>query len=272
MFVGTLLASGFIQLVTAGSFAYVATVVRAKSASAIDRPAVAAFTAWWGCLAAYLVVTGTLAIAAAFGSTDPGLWLVGRFFTTPLITIAVWGLTYYVAYLYTGSGRLALPLAGFYALVGVGLAIAGFVPMPQSVTVGPWTAELSGAGESVLFRVVYIFIGLPPIVASVAYGSLYFRLSDPLQRYRVALVSLSIVAWIGSGLAAYLSSSDTLHFATLVLFGLGASVTVVLAYRPPRAWLKRLGAAEEVARVEREAAQRHAVRSARLRRRAQELV
>jgi uncharacterized membrane protein len=112
--------------------------------------------------------------------------------------------------------------------------------MPDEVVTKPWAAELEGTGEGRLYQAVYVAVGVPPLLAGLAYLSLLFRVKEPIQRYRVALVGGSILLWVGSGLVARLSGSGLAAFLTLAVVGLGAAIAVLLAYHPPRAIARRL--------------------------------
>jgi hypothetical protein len=83
----------------------------------------------------------------------------------------------------------------------------------------------------------------PQIIGSLAYFTLFFRVKEATQKYRVALVSISILIWFLSaflGSAAGLGQFDWWQIVTR-LIGLAATLVILLAYRP-LAWLKqRLG-------------------------------
>ena len=83
---------------------------------------------------------------------------------------------------------------------------------------------------------------VPLLLSTLAYLSLLRRVREPAQRYRLMLVSGSILAWVAGGYAGSSSGNALAQFVSVTVLGLGAAVTVLLAYRPPRpvaAWLER---------------------------------
>ena len=69
---------------------------------------------------------------------------------------------------------------------------------------------------------------------------LFFRVTGITQKYRVFLVSWSIILWFLSpvvALAGGLSQQDWWELASR-LIGVAAAATILMAYLPPR-WLKQ---------------------------------
>jgi hypothetical protein len=74
----------------------------------------------------------------------------------------------------------------------------------------------------------------------LAYFTLYFHVSEVTQKYRVLLVSWSIIIWFLSPLFAIvagLAEQDWWQLASR-LIGLAAALTILMAYQPPR-WLQQ---------------------------------
>jgi hypothetical protein len=237
---GTLLLAALVHVVTAASFGAVGRAVLLRHSSPDSRPAARAGALWWWSLGAYLAIQAALSLLAAVDRAPVGVFLAARVVTVPLLCLSVWGLTYHLVYLFTGSHRAAPLLTVLYAGVAVAFYVASFSPLPQAVVTGPWVAELEGTGEGPLYQAVYLAVGVPPLLASLAYFSLLFRVKEPMQRYRVALLGGSILLWVGSGLVARLSGRGLAAFLTLAVVGLGAAAAVFLAYHPPRALARRL--------------------------------
>ena len=85
-----------------------------------------------------------------------------------------------------------------------------------------------------------ILLLVPQIIGGLAYFTLYFRVKENTQKYRILLVSWSIILWFVSPFAAAaggLSEKDGWQFASR-LIGLAAAATILMAYLPPR-WLKQ---------------------------------
>ncbi|GEM_PF-5540458 len=233
----TLLLAGALSVVTGVGFAIVARAVSQRLASDAARLARRAHTAWWLCLGAYLVLQGSLTMAAGVGALDLGTYLGSRIVAIPLLCASVWGLTFYLLYLYTGRTSAAIPLALLYLVAAATFAYATFSG-PQTLRVKTWLVEVDDSAP--LYRLVYAVVGLPPILASLGYFGLLRRVQDPEKRYRIALLGGSILAYLGGGLAARLFANDVVIFLTLVVLGLGAAVASLAAYYPPAFVRRRL--------------------------------
>lgn len=258
----TLALSGGVQLVAAASFLYVGRVLYGRARGGGRRSAALAFVAWWWCLAAYMVLQGTLSILASAGVAPLAPFTAARFVSVALLSVAGWGLAYYVLYLYTGRAAVAPVMAGYYALVGAAFLWAVASSRPERVVAHAWQYAIEPAPE---LGLVYVFFGAPPILATLGYLSLLPRIRAPMQRYRVGLVSGAILAWVASGLAAQLAAGDFWKFFTVTILGLVTAVTVLLAYRPPGAVVRRLDpGSEDALNAERRSDAKRAQMSARI--------
>jgi len=133
-------------------------------------------------------------------------------------------------------------LAVFYIIYYVLLVYYITASIPGNVNVGRWSTTLTYraplTGPFVV--IVLALLLLPQIIGGLAYFSLYFRVSDVTQKYRVLLVSLSIVVWFLSplfALAGGWAQQDWWQLASRFI-GLAAALTILMAYLPPR-WLKQ---------------------------------
>jgi hypothetical protein len=110
------------------------------------------------------------------------------------------------------------------------------------VTVGRWGTTVAYRSQITgpLFLLILLLLVVPQILAGLAYFTLYFRVQDATQRYRILLVSWSIVIWFGSALVASFAGLSNYDWWQIVnrLIGLAATLTILTAYRPPR-WIKR---------------------------------
>jgi uncharacterized membrane protein HdeD (DUF308 family) len=78
------------------------------------------------------------------------------------------------------------------------------------------------------------------LLGGLAYFTLYFQVPDVTQKYRILLVSWSIIIWFLSpfvGVALGLAEQDWWQLASRFL-GLAAALTILMAYQPPQ-WLKQ---------------------------------
>ena len=230
MAVATLAVSGAISVVAGLAFLLVARRVLSRAATGSRLLARRAHTTWWVGLGSYLVLQGALTLAAAFDALTLSTYLASRALAIPLLCAATWGISFYLVFLYTGEPKHARTLGALY------VAVAGFFfyvtyGMATVLVVDSWIVGLEDSHP--LYRLVYALVGLPPIVASLAYLGLLRRVHDPEQRYRIKLVAGSILLYVGSGLFARLATNDLVIFVTLVLFGLAAAGASLLAYYPP---------------------------------------
>lgn len=233
MAVGTLALAGTLHLVASASFAYVAHRVARRAGDGDGRWAQRGFLAWWRAMSGYLAIQAGLTYLAAAGETPLGLHLALRVVTIPLLCIATWGLVTHFLYVLTGRVAVVPWTAAAYAVVMVAFFVASASPLPQGVEVGAWFVQLEGTGEGLLYRLVYLAVGLPTIAASVGYLAVGRRVDDPAARRRIRLVGSGILTWVGSGLVAFLGGSDLVRFFTLTVLGIGASLLVLAAYAPP---------------------------------------
>jgi hypothetical protein len=211
-----------------------------------DRLAWLAFRIWWiglGLTTAFGAVR-VLMVVANIDSLDAYVWQ--GLLNTLVLCVALWGLLFYLLYLYTGNRRWALPLGIFYVLFYTGLVIYSFfVLKPQGVVLEGGVATVQYAVEPALaysFVLITLVIA-PQILATLAYFSLYFRLQDRAQKYRVLLVSISILVWFGSPVLAFGLGVSQLPWWMWVsrLLTLAAVVVIYWAYYPPTFIQRRFG-------------------------------
>jgi hypothetical protein len=161
------------------------------------------------------------------------------------LCIALWGLLYYLFYLFTGNSRYFGPLLVFYAVYYVLLIYYITASVPNNVEVGRWRAAVvySQPLRGPFFVIIIALLLLPQVLGGLAYFTVFFRVTETTQRYRVLLVSWSIIIWFLSPLLALIGGvGETDAWQVLSrLIGLAAGLTILAAYLPPR-WVKlRLG-------------------------------
>jgi hypothetical protein len=239
----TLVLSALFALVAAGIYAYVGwRLGRRVVASSEARRAWQSFTIWWYGLAATTLIGGFLNLLGALGLTILPLFVTATYLNILVICIALWGLLYYLIYLFTGKSRLFLHLAIFYTIYYVLLVYYITASNPENINVDYWRtalvyrAPLAGP----LFALIIVLLLLPQIIGSLAYFTLYFRVHEATQKYRILLVSWSIIIWFLSpafALAGGLAEQDWWQLVSRFI-GLAAALTILMAYLPPR-WLKQ---------------------------------
>ena len=239
----TLLLSALFALVAASLYSYVGWRLSKRMISSSEaRLAWHSFTVWWYGLAAITLIGGFQNLFGALGLTILPLFVTATYINILVICIALWGLLYYLIYLFTGNRRSLPPLAVSYMIYYVLLVYYTTASIPDSVEVGRWSttliyrAPLTGP----LFVILGVLLLLPQIIGSIAYFTLYFRVTDVTQKYRILLVSGSIIVWFLSpyaALAGGLAQQDWWQLASR-LIGLAAPLIILMAYLPPH-WLKQ---------------------------------
>lgn len=239
----TLLFSALFAVTAASIYSYVGwRLSKRVISSSGPKLAWGSFTIWWYGIAATTLIGGLLSLFGAFGLTSVPLFVTATYLNILIICLALWGLLYYLIYLFTGNRRSLVPLAVFYIIYYVLLVYYITASIPGHVDVGRWSttliyrAPLTGP----FFVIILVFLLLPQIIGGLAYFTLYFRVSDVTQKYRILLVSSSIVIWFLSpliALAGGLGQQDWWQLASRFI-GLAAALTILIAYLPPR-WLKQ---------------------------------
>lgn len=234
----TLAAAAAFSVVSALVYFQVARVVAMRSVSADASLAATGFRLWWAALAGSTLLGSLDELIAVFGEPPLGLLIAVGHISLALTCVALWGLLYYLLYLFTGRRRLWMPLAAFYAVYFFVLFGWLLGADATGVEVGRWSVDVSYAkdlADSVLWLPVLAFLLLPQILGSIAYFTLYWRVEERSQKFRVAVVSWSIIIWFGSAGVASLSEfgQEDLWQVTSRFIGLAAAGAILAAYRPP---------------------------------------
>lgn len=237
----TLLVAGVVALVVAAVYAHVGRqVVRRNGSSPGAVDAMQAFALWWWALALNITFGAVFILGAALGWTDLALQVTYAFFQRLLVVVGLVGLMSYLLYLLTGrsfAGPLVVYYGVFYTLLVYGV-VAG---SPTAVYVGDWRTDLVYGTPSPRWFTLLNFAMLvgPPVAGALAYFRLFFRLHDPTQRYRVALVSWALIVWwVVAVLAGQHEMFGSQVFQVVNRFlGLGAALVILAAFQPP-AWIR----------------------------------
>ena len=239
----TLLFSTLFALISGGIYGYLGWRLGKRVISSSEaRLAWWSFTIWWYGLAVTTLIGGFQNLFGAVGLTDLSLFITATYINIFPACIALWGLLYYLIYLFTGNRRSFAPLAVFYIIYYILLVYYTTASIPDSVEVGRW-------GTTLIFRtpltgpffvILAVLLFFPQIIGSIAYFTLYFQVKDLTQKYRILLVSVSIMVWFLSPYAA-LAGGVVQHDSWQLVsrfIGLAAPLTILMAYLPPR-WLKQ---------------------------------
>ncbi len=205
-----------------------------------------AWQAWWILLAmSTLLGTVFTGLLAAIDRYTLPLALTIMAVNLLMVFAALWGITYYLAYVVTGRTALWQPIAWFYAASATGWLYAIFSSNPVGTTTSG-SAELlyEFALEShPLYMTLILALLVPIILAAAAYAYLGFKADDRTVRFRIVMVSMSLIVWFGTSLVA--TSTRLADFEGWPVFSrlisLGAAILIYLAHFPPRDLERRLG-------------------------------
>ncbi|MHB8605765.1 MAG: hypothetical protein ACYDCK_10975 [Thermoplasmatota archaeon] len=240
MLTATLAIVGCIKLATCVSLALVGrTLLRRGASSTYALAASRAFVAWWWGIAAYMAIQGATELLASIGVATLGEIVLVRVVEVPVDAIAVWGIITYIAMLYVDTRRVAIPVAVF-AVIATSLYVVEALAEPQTINVTPWGIGLAPTTPSLLYTIATSLFGVPLVLAALAYATLLFRVHEPMLRYRIGLVSVTLFSWVVGGLLATSSQGGWWNFTTITGLGIVAALAVLFAYRPPSALLARL--------------------------------
>lgn len=242
----SLLLSAFVGLLGASIYGYVGTLMARRVVQAPDgRLAMRMFAMWWLGLSVYTVITALPTAAAAFGFTNPALQATLTFVGLVPLLLALWGLLYYLVFIFTGRRRYLVPLGLLHLALLVFFTWLVVLMDPTGVDVRMWNVQLQYAHPlegGLLFVALAAILG-PVLLAALAYGTLFFRTDDRTSRYRIGMVSGAFVFWFGSSaIASALGVGDFVWWPIVTKFiGVVAALIVLAAYRPPPPVARALG-------------------------------
>lgn len=167
-----------------------------------SRLATRMFALWWGAFAADTLLNTLTWLAGGAGLASEAVTDLLSYPALTCIVLMIWGLVYYLAYLFTGRERLFGPITAFYALSWVAFLALVLYLRPVGVHMGPYAGAIAYAREPPAAAELWvaIFFLLPPIVGAVFYGTAAFRIRDAAHRYRILAVSIGIFVWFTSSL------------------------------------------------------------------------
>lgn len=235
----TLLATAVLGFLAAGVYAYVGRLMAHRTVRDPDnRLAMRMFATWWFALAVYTLITVVPAGFAAFGVTDAALQATLAYVGIVPLVLCLWGLLYYLVFIFTGNPRFFLYLG--IAHLGMFFFLTWLVAYldPVGVNVDAWTVTVEYAAPLTggLLVATLLLILAPVLLAAIAYGTLFFRTRDRTSRYRIAMVAGAFVCWFGASVVVSIAGWGDAYWWPIISRGIGvaASFMVLAAYRPPR--------------------------------------
>lgn len=246
---GTLLLSAALGLALALLYVYVGRVVRARH---IDDPHSArardAFSFWWFGFAAFTLTGAAQHALGGIDILDRGIFAALTYLSIGPLVAALWGLLYYLVYIYVGHGRYYTPILVAHVAIAIFLFVLIARMHALSVTATDWDTDViyEHPLEGALRAFVLALLLVPILIAAVAYLSLAFRTHDLRTRFRIFTVSGAFIAWLGSlGLASAVGWNDWYWWPLASrAIALAATILILAAFRPPRALQTSLDALE----------------------------
>lgn len=234
-----------VGLATGALYFAVGRLVLRRALPEAERLANRLFATWWFALGLLYVTASPYNFAGAFGLRDLAFSIAYLDALLVLICVALWGLMGFLLYVYTGTNRWLVPLAGFYAALAFGFLwlIAWMDPSGFKNETGTDLAFTKQLGESGSI-VLGLLFSVPIFAGAVAYASLAFRVRDPSPRYRIGMVAGAFMVQFGwSIVSASLGLARKYPDAVWLLviqqaIAIAVPICVILAYRPP-AWIRR---------------------------------
>jgi hypothetical protein len=238
----TLLFGAILAFLSASIYFYVGRVLshRHQSSSGAGM-AWLMFVTWWYALALATLTGGMLSLLGAFGIIGLPLFITVTIINLLTTCVGLFGLVFYLLYLYTGRASLIWPLGIFYFFYYGLLVYVVEASDPIGVTVNRWSTNLQFQSiRGPLVVLVLILLVFPQILGSLAYFMLFFQVKDKTQKYRILLVSWSIIIWFLSAFLASVAGLSQQDWWQVIsrLISFGAALTILFAYQPP-SWIKR---------------------------------
>lgn len=242
----TLTVAGLLTLASALLYASVGALMLRRPASDADtRLALSLFGVWWIGLAVSSGVGAARSLLAAADVTDLNLHWALSIVSLVAVVVALWGLVYYLLFVYLGKRWILAPVTVFHAALLVWFLWLTLALEPTAVKVNTWNvgmdyARPASAGVS---TAALVLILAPALVAAFGYGSLFFQTDDRTARYRVAMVAGAFLLWFGSSAIATPIGWTTWYWWPLVaqVIALLATLMVLAAYVPPRFLARAFG-------------------------------
>lgn len=219
---------------------FVARELLRRPTQGASRRATRMFALWWGAFAADTLLNTLTWLAGGAGIASEAVVALLSYPALTCIVLMIWGLMYYLTYLFTGRESLFTPIAVFYALSWVAFVALVIYLHPIGVRMGPYSGEIAYSIQppAAASLWVAIFFLLPPILGAILYGTLVFRVKERAHRYRILAVSVGIFVWFTSSLVftGTGAGGDALAITGKVL-GLACLGLFLSAYVRPR-WLR----------------------------------
>jgi hypothetical protein len=226
-----------VTLIVAGFYLLIGVRLSERKVSPHHRLAANQLAMWWGGLGADLAVSGVLLFVALGGglsfATAVTLYLV----TIIVVISALWGVTGFLVYVYTGRYHL-LEVSAIYVAFYVIYLYWFFATGPYQMVIksGSTVWRYSATANLPLEAVLVVLLIGPEIVAAVLYLSLWRRTDDAAQRYRIALVGGGILLWFA--IDVFIPGDTIMWLIAKTSVEVVPALMSLAAYFPPE-WARR---------------------------------
>ena len=240
------LISAIASFVGVAVYLYLGWRLSRRRVSPEARLPAAQFSLFWLGLAVSSAITGVESAIATVQTPTLAIVMTLLYLDILLVCLLLWALVGYLMYLFFGRG-FVIPLSVLYATLYVLLLyfITASSPSSVTVTLGTVGTTFANSVQGPVFAVLLLVLIFPEFIGAILYFTLFFRTRDPTVRYRVTLVSWSLIAWFGLG---FLNVGSILGggLAGQIFvrsLGLLAALVILSAYYPPKAIRTRWGVA-----------------------------
>lgn len=241
--VSATLTAGTAMAAVAGLlFLFIAYLIGQRPAAGERAFARTAFAFWAFAMGLHSLSSASSSFLAALGWIDVAGYAAFSFVNVALISLALWGISYYFAYLLTGKESAWIPLAFLYAGVYIYLVYFLAASDPSGLRIGRWRASLVFENRlpTAFTQAAVALVTVPQALGALVYTTLFKRLNSRTQRYRVVLISASTFLWSASiffASTARFARLDTFQIANRVML-LAAGAAILAAYMPPK-WIRK---------------------------------
>ncbi len=255
-------ASAVLPIATAALLAYVGFIVSKRQVPPQDRPAMLGFGVWWFSAAAILFIVGIRIVFYILGVRESAAYMTMTSLIAVPLSVGLAGLVYYLVYIYSGSRQAVYPIVVFYLFFMLFVLYYFGLPGERTVHATHWSIQLEG-GEPVpgwMGAVFGLLVAGPVLLAVLAYGSLFFVVKTPEQRFRVISIFSAFALWFTPLLLGFLLGFNGSSWFPLVyqLPGIPAAALIILGFKPPQALQKRWSQDRAAAHHERAGPDDHA--------------
>lgn len=240
----TLLLGNAMTVAEGLGYLAVAWLLRARRIAPDLRFAATLFAWWWVGAGANKLLAGVVGFGAVAGVVGLDLYIAVLYLNLVVLALSLWCLLAYFSFLFAGTtrwfGTLAVVEAGFFLLLTYNLIAS----QPTAIGFGAWrTFHVPSVPSPPVRQLAVLFLlVVPQVVAALAHLALFRRVTEPVQRWRVAFVSFAILAWTASVFLLTLpafATSASMQVASRLIGALGA-LAGLWAYRPPALFARRL--------------------------------